>query len=36
MPLARESAVENNYDIDNDTYKHGFVLGYRKALNDLI
>lgn len=28
MELARESAIDNNYDVDNDTYKHGFVEGF--------
>ncbi len=31
MSLARESTVMNNYDIENDTYKHGYVVGYGEA-----
>lgn len=31
MVLAREAAVMNNYDIGDDVFKHGFVLGYRKS-----
>jgi hypothetical protein len=31
MVLAREAAVMNNYDIGDDVFKHGFVLGYKAA-----
>lgn len=31
MLLARESAAMNNYDPEDDTYKHGFVNGYKAA-----
>ena len=33
MILARESAVKNNYDIGDDTYKHGFVNGHKTNTN---
>lgn len=33
MPLARKSAVMNNYDVNNDTYKHGFVMGHKANTN---
>lgn len=29
--LAREAAVMNNYDIEDDVFIHGFVVGYRSA-----
>lgn len=34
MILAREAAVMNNYDIGDDVFKHGFVVGYNQALSD--
>ena len=33
MPLAKKSAVMNNYDVNNDTYKHGFVMGHKANTN---
>ena len=35
MQLARQSAVDNNYDIEDDVYKHGFVEGF-KAHQELV
>lgn len=34
MILAREATIMNNYDSENDTFKHGFVVGYNQALSD--
>ena len=31
--LAREAAILNNYDVEDNVFKHGFVLGYREAGN---
>ncbi len=28
MILARESVINNNYDVEDDVYKHGFVEGF--------
>lgn len=36
MPIAKECAVMNNYDENDDVFLHGVIVGYKQALKELL
>ena len=36
MSIAKECAIMNNYDENDDVFLHGVIVGYKQALKDLL